>query len=246
MPRRRRPRLPDGAILAYRAAIRRALARAEDQIAAILEPKLAKLDARRDPVRYGLRAVEANVDPDEIRAVAGQTERANMRELRATLPRTLLARVPSGVSPKLIERFRRENVDLITSLVDGELEEITDLLDEGFKKGTRVEDLRKQIKERFDVSKSKADLLARDQVLKLNAKITQTRQKQAGIRSFTWSTSNDERVRPEHAELDGSVFAWSDLPTVDGEPDVMPGTQFQCRCVAIPIPPPLDDAPDDE
>lgn len=242
--RRYRPKPPDAAVIAYRAILRRALARAEGAIEDILAPKLTA-DAK-PRVRYGLRAVEADVDPEEITAIAGRTERANMRELRKSLPKELLARVESGLPDRMIERFRKKNVDLITSLVDGELEEITAILDVGFKKGTRVEDLRKQIRERFDVTRSKADLLATDQVLKLNGQITKTRQTQAGIVSYTWSTSGDERVRDMHAELDGTVQQWSDPPVTNDDGDTNhPGEDYRCRCVAIPILPPLDTSADE-
>ena len=122
----------------------------------------------------------------------------------------------------------------------------TGILDDGFKAGTRVEDLRKQIRERFDVTRSKADLLARDQVLKLNAQITQTRQRQAGISEYRWSASNDERVREYHRELDGSIFRWDDPPITNEDGDRnAPGEDYQCRCVAIPILPPLDAGEED-
>lgn len=237
MKRPYRPKTPDGATAAYRALLRRALARAEESIAGILH-----LDAKK----YGLRAVAADVEPSEVFEVGRRVDRANLREARAYLPAQLLARVSSGMPEKMIRKFRDENVALIKSLVGTELEEITEILDEGFKAGKRVEDLRKEIRERFDVTRSKADLLATDQVLKLNAKITETRQKQAGIREYTWSASNDERVRPMHAELDGTVQAWSDPPITNEEGDRNhPGEDFRCRCVAIPILPQLDDEEDE-
>jgi SPP1 gp7 family putative phage head morphogenesis protein len=90
------------------------------------------------------------------------------------------------------------------------------------------------VKGRFDVTKSHADLIARDQVTKLNADMTRMRHKAAGIKRFRWSTSRDERVRESHAALDGEEFSYDDLPEVDGE-KVMPGEPVCCRCVAIAI-----------
>lgn len=245
VPRRRqpRPRTPDATARAYSAILGRALAGAEDQILEILAPRLARLDApgRKHPIRYGLRAVAADVDPREIGVIAARTERANLRDMRRTLPAQLLARIPSGFSPKTLDKWRAKNVDLIQSLVGQELEEITDILDVGFKAGTRVEDIRKEIQGRFGAARSKADLLARDQVLKLNGQITEARQKQAGITEYRWSTSGDERVRPMHAELDGLVFSWGDPPETNDDGDRNdPGGDYQCRCVAVPILPALD------
>lgn len=101
--------------------------------------------------------------------------------------------------------------------------------------GLRVEVLRDRLLERGDVSESRAELIARDQTLKLAGAINEARQKDAGLTYFVWSTSNDERVRPEHAALDNQVFDWSALP----EPGA-PGQDFQCRCVAIPYVPELE------
>jgi SPP1 gp7 family putative phage head morphogenesis protein len=141
--------------------------------------------------------------------------------------------------------FRDRNVNLIKSLATRQIETLrNELLPEAELEGLRVEDLRKKIQDSFDVSKSKADLLARDQVLKLNGQITQLRQTNAGITHYTWSTSGDERVREAHRDLDGTVQAWLTPPQVsdDGRTE-HPGGDYQCRCVAVPILPELLDGP---
>jgi SPP1 gp7 family putative phage head morphogenesis protein len=73
-------------------------------------------------------------------------------------------------------------------------------------------------------------LIARDQTLKLNSAITKDRHIAAGISEYTWSTSLDDRVRPEHEALEGTKHSW-DAPPEPGHP----GEDFQCRCVAIPV-----------
>jgi SPP1 gp7 family putative phage head morphogenesis protein len=96
--------------------------------------------------------------------------------------------------------------------------------------GLRWEDLRDKLLETGDVWESRAELIARDQTLKLNGAINRSRQQAAGVTSYVWSTSGDERVRDTHAELDGKTFDWGAPP----EPG-NPGEDFQCRCVALPI-----------
>lgn len=140
-----------------------------------------------------------------------------------------------GVSGPTLDAFRDRNVSLIKSLVDRQLTDLASLLQEAESQALRVEELRNRIQERFDVTKSKAQLLARDQVLKFNGQLTEARQTGAGITHYTWSTSNDERVREMHAELDGTVHAWNNPPVIsaDGRRG-HPGDDYQCRCVAIP------------
>ena len=75
---------------------------------------------------------------------------------------------------------------------------------------TRVEEVAKSIRDMGDVTRSRAELIARDQVLKLNAEVTQRRHEAAGITEFVWSTSRDERVRPDHKALEGKRYRYDD------------------------------------
>jgi SPP1 gp7 family putative phage head morphogenesis protein len=141
----------------------------------------------------------------------------------------------------LITRFRRENVELITSLVGRELDTIQALLADG--EGRRVESLAKDIEERFGVTTSKAELIARDQTLKLNSAISHTRMSAALVTRGIWTTSGDERVRESHAAMDGVEFDLDDPPEVDGE-KVLPGEPVQCRCTTYPVLPELAETED--
>lgn len=142
----------------------------------------------------------------------------------------------SIVSSGAVESWRTKNIGLIKSLAGKQIEEIRDVLTSAQDNALRVEDLRAKIQERFDVTKSKADLLARDQTLKLNGQITQERQQASGITHYVWTTSNDERVRPAHEKLDGTTQSWISPPEVseDGRHE-HPGGDYQCRCTADPI-----------
>lgn len=163
-----------------------------------------------------------------------------------------------GISPRkdlgvgaALDVFRDKNVALIKSLVGTQLDEITEILANAEVNALRVEDIRKQLQDRFGVNKSKADLLARDQVLKLNGDLTQTRQMAVGITRYIWTTAGDERVRgtpggkwPKglHYDLDGTVHDWNNPPicALDGRRG-HPGQDYQCRCIAYPVLPELED-----
>jgi SPP1 gp7 family putative phage head morphogenesis protein len=100
----------------------------------------------------------------------------------------------------------------------------------------RVEGLAKQLQDVAGSSDWDAERIARDQTLKLNSQLSQTRQQNAGVTSYTWSTSLDERVRPMHAALEGTTQTYADPPvtTKDGERN-NPGEDVLCRCLAIPV-----------
>ena len=136
----------------------------------------------------------------------------------------------------LLGRFIRENVDLITSIATTQLDQVERIVREAATSGMRVETLRSRILERFDVSRSRAELIARDQVLKANSNLTQSRHKAAGVSSYVWSTSRDERVRDMHQDLEGQMFTYADPPVTNPQGDANhPGEDYQCRCVAIPV-----------
>ena len=136
----------------------------------------------------------------------------------------------------VLESFRRENVELIGSIAETQLDQVQDVVRTATRTGRRVEQLAKDVEGRFGVSESRARLIARDQVAKANAQMTQVRQTAAGITRYIWNTSGDERVRETHAELNGQTFEWTDPPVTNANGDRNhPGEDYQCRCVALPV-----------
>lgn len=129
-----------------------------------------------------------------------------------------------------IDAARQANIALITNAARDYAADVQKVFNDPKNIGLHVKDLTDKLVERGNVSQSRAELIARDQTLKLNGNITQIRQQAAGITSYTWSTSNDERVRDEHRALEGQVFTWGNPPSVGA-----PGEDFQCRCIAVPI-----------
>ena len=71
--------------------------------------------------------------------------------------------------------------------------------------------------------------IARDQISKATGQFNQLRQTDVGVETYIWRTAGDERVRPDHANLDGSVQRWDDPPEIGH-----PGEPIQCRCRAEP------------
>lgn len=179
-----------------------------------------------------------------LQEVADATARASRTEWARQMKAALGIDLPD-TEPALapaFKAFRAENVDLITSLAADKVARVREILvDAGA--GTRVEEIARAVRESADATRSRARLIARDQVLKLNAQITQTRHEAAGVTEFVWRTSKDERVREDHRALDGKRFRYDDPPIVDRRRGdrALPGVHFQCRCVAEPVIPGFDD-----
>lgn len=155
--------------------------------------------------------------------------------------KTLLGLSPSQTRvSETIAQFRDQNIALVENAGRVYAADVRELLDDPESFGLRPEELKAKLLERGNVSESRAELIARDQTLKLNGQLNKIRQTNAGIARYVWSTSNDERVRESHRELDGQEFSWNDPPLIEGEP-LNPGDDFQCRCIALPVIPELDD-----
>jgi len=171
-----------------------------------------------------------------------QVDRHVRRELERVLEIDVRKEVP-GIQHQ-IDIWRRVNVDLIESGIVGPrettrlrplLEDVSRVIENAHAEGLRVEVLAKELQDRFGVSDRRAELLARDQTLKLNSQINRGRQQAVGITHYRWSTSHDERVRRAHQALSGTIQSWDAPPMVGLGRCEHPGGDYQCRCIAIPI-----------
>lgn len=122
------------------------------------------------------------------------------------------------------------NVSLITNLTDDTLKRIEQTVLKNSIAGNSKRTLEKELTEQFGIVGRRARLIARDQTAKMVSDLNRIRQEQAGITSYKWATSKDERVRPLHRGLEGKEYAWG-KPT-GAENGLPPGQPVQCRCVA--------------
>lgn len=147
-------------------------------------------------------------------------------------------------TPRLAQKaaeYEARNVALIKSIPNGLHDDLRSVISGEFGKGTHVRDLSKILQDRFSVTRSRADLIATDQTLTLQGQLDELRQKDAGVTSYLWRTSNDSRVRGtpgglyprarfSHYEREGIKFYWNDPPE-DGHPK----EAIRCRCWPEPV-----------
>lgn len=166
----------------------------------------------------------------------------NMEGIRTQM-RTVLGVSPLQAEPWLLEQvdmFVKENASLITSLPRERLADIEQMVYREARRGLSPRQMREKILEEFSVTEARAELIARDQVSKFNGRLSELRQRQLGIDEYVWRTSEDGRVRDDHARLNGQRFKWSDPPVTvrsgkrAGERN-HPGQDIQCRCYAEPV-----------
>ena len=136
-----------------------------------------------------------------------------------------------------LEAWTRQNVDLIKTIPQESLGRMRDIVLDGYREGRTTTNIVKAILREYSTTRRHAQLLARDQIAKLNGEIAQKQQQDAGVEEYEWSDSRDERVRTRHHALNGKRFRWNDPPVVDERTGrrCHPGGDYQCRCVALPV-----------
>jgi SPP1 gp7 family putative phage head morphogenesis protein len=129
----------------------------------------------------------------------------------------------------VLEAWRASNTALIRGLGPENSAAVDELVRRAWEEGRTTDWLQRELQRRMGITGRRAELIARDQIGKLNGQLTMVRQSTYGITHYRWMTSMDERVRELHAERHEERFAWASPPS-DGHP----GMPIQCRCVAEP------------
>lgn len=133
-----------------------------------------------------------------------------------------------------------KNISLIKSIPDEYFKSIETTVMNGVANGQRWEQIAREIGGVKDISsvngklQNRIKLIVRNETSNINASINKRRQEQLGVESFKWVTSGDERTRQSHQKLNGKIFDWDKLPTVDGV-KTSPGQPINCRCIAVPV-----------
>lgn len=111
-------------------------------------------------------------------------------------------------------------------------DDVQSVLLEGLERGQGARQVASNLLARQNVSKSRAELIARNELGNAAGFAMRESQQDAGATHYIWRSASDHRVRPEHRARNGETFAWDDPPS-DGHP----GEPIQCRCVALFLPP---------
>lgn len=182
------------------------------------------------------------VDPTTLAGIGEQVALFTMRQLSDDYPTVFpisIARDANEVAR--VAEWSQVNARLIKTIDSRYWDDVAEVARDAVARGVQTRELAALLQERYRVSESRAKLIARDQVSKLNAQITRQKQTALGITEYVWSTSHDERVRPTHRNLDGSLQRWDSPPVTEtnGERN-HPGQAIQCRCTARPVVPGYD------
>lgn len=254
-PHRRRPlplqAQPNSVRLAYLTALSAVIGRARELVDAQLVPKLPELVtaaaqvhdaiARGDYPAFVGRLVDDisheffELFPTErLTRLAAQFADRTSRQQREELGKQISAALSIDLwaEPKLgekLEAWAAANAELVRSVNEKYFVDIKNATLQALRTGQRAEDIADLLQERFDITETRAALIARDQIGKLHAEVNRARQQEVGVDEYVWRGAMDERERPEHRAREGKTFSWSKPP-----PDGHPGEPVNCRCTAEP------------
>jgi len=187
--------------------------------------------------------------------MADLVSKFNYLEFQRTVQKVI--GIPVYSAPAAMEKylsiFTAQNVSLVTNLSQSLEGEINRVVQRGLQYGKSVKEIKKTLlgtdidQGVFNRIETRAELIARDQVGKLNGQMTKIRQEDLGIDRYIWRTAMDERVRDSHEVLqgmlcqwnDGSIYSQNDGETWDDRDSIgayvgEPGEDYQCRCYAEP------------
>lgn len=153
------------------------------------------------------------------------------REMGTALHREI-DNAPTGA---VLKQRLAEQVRLITSLPSEAADRVHQITLEGVTTGTRAGEIAAEIMRTGEVTKSRAELIARTEVSRTATELTRARAEHVGSTQFIWRTAGDSDVRPSHRALNGKAFSWSDPPECDPGYHALPGAIWNCRCYAEPI-----------
>lgn len=170
-----------------------------------------------------------------------ETNLINARRIREDLNRFGINGIDPNLSQYLGEAIA-DNARLIKSIPEQYLNSVEQIVSTNVRAGNRSTVAAKLIQQQHGVTLNKAKFIARDQTAKINSDLSQRRQRAAGFEYFRWSTSKDIRVRNRHDKIAKQktkygvgIYRYDDPPLSDSGQPILPGHDYQCRCVAIPV-----------
>lgn len=159
-------------------------------------------------------------------------------------------------------------VNLCKSTNEEMRKKVAGVVSDGVLAGRSTKDIARDIQNTCsDFTRNKAELIATTEVSKLNSAIAKNQSESAGIKFYEWAAAMDGRTRESHAVMDGKIckwgeddfyYKWSDPDPKTGKRKLVrverpsnaysgaPGTDFRCRCVALPYIPEFEDDYEEE
>ena len=167
-------------------------------------------------------------------AEVNQQDRKAWTMLTEQMAQALRQEIRTAPTGAAMQGLLAEQVTLIKSIPLDAAKRVHELTLQGIEDGTRANEIAKEIMRSGDVAESRAKLIARTEVSRTAATLTEARAKAVGSEGYIWRTSGDSDVRHSHKEMNGKFVRWDSPPTLDkltGHAGCLPN----CRCYPEPV-----------
>lgn len=134
-----------------------------------------------------------------------------------------------------LRQLLADQVNLITSLPIEAAQRVHELAIENIHTGGRYTELSDRIMETGQVTRSRANLIARTETARVSSTLTMLRAQHIGVTHYVWRTMKDVNVRDTHRKMDGRLVAYDDPPEIEPGRFYHAGFTFNCRCFQDPI-----------
>lgn len=135
------------------------------------------------------------------------------------------------------EALLLENVNLIRTIPQKYLGDVAYKVQQAVSNGLQRDELAKELTVAYDVSYSRAKIIARDQTNKATQALARETDKELGITQGRWiHVPGRLSSRHTHIEMDGKIFDL-DKGLYDSEVkrNVLPGEEILCQCEYAPV-----------
>jgi SPP1 gp7 family putative phage head morphogenesis protein len=221
----------------YAVNLRRLAQHIEDLVRGMFDP----LDpASIPPIEQALNRYALLIEP-WARAAANamladvlrRDEAAWIRHGR-TIGQALRGEIATAPIGPAYQNLMAQQLNLITSLPTEAAARVHFLATEHMLGGDRWENIAEDILATGEVTRSRANLIARTETGRASTTFTQVRAEHIGSDGYIWRTAKDADVRKRHKELEGTFHRWDDPPVASesGQREMRyhPGAGPNCRC----------------
>lgn len=135
------------------------------------------------------------------------------------------------------QELLNEQVRLIRSLPLEAAQRVQDLSTRSMIEGSRASEIAGLIMATGQVTRARANTIARTEVSRATTFFTEARALNLGSEGYTWRTSDDGDVRIDHEVLNGKFIYWNNPPIVDRKSGrrAHAGCDVNCRCYPEPV-----------
>lgn len=178
--------------------------------------------------KEGAKKLEAswNLGPAGQEALAKAFERSRSIQIKSPGSKVSVVSALDASAKREVKVWAAEALARLRAEVEANAEQ-----------GYRAEGLAERIRNEYGVSKTRSELIARQETSNFMANYREARARDAGLKRYQWYCVRDSRTRKDHRALHGTIQYYSRPPITDTRTGARnnPGQDFRCRCVDRPV-----------